>query len=276
VALTGNTVQSTYLDLVQLEKSGAGLPSHAGKEAALYDGSGAQIVGRSAVRHWLDPHPDAAAFAETWEFSTKGTMTQGQLETAGWTFYNCTATVANGLLVLTSTGGVTKASIDVSFSGDFDIVITPYSSLDYLSGVTTTNYYFCGGGGVADYRAGTADVAHYGLAYTNAGGLNVFDRLVTGAFTTLGGTSEADNAYGGNNVVRVYRKSAANEIACAAVGLATNFRLIADDSAPNASGFVQNAAVNDSSTYNKLFLTWYTGSLNAGEKSCFASIRRFQ
>ncbi len=47
-ALTGNTVQSTYLDLVQLGKSGAGLPSHAGKEAALYDGSGAQILGRTA------------------------------------------------------------------------------------------------------------------------------------------------------------------------------------------------------------------------------------
>ena len=73
MALTGNTVQSTYLDLVQLEKSGAGLPSHAGKEAAVYDGSGAQILGRTAVRHWLDPDPDA--IAGTWEFSTTGDMT---------------------------------------------------------------------------------------------------------------------------------------------------------------------------------------------------------
>ena len=124
MALTGNTVQSTYLDLVQLEQSGAGLPSHAGKEAALYDGSGAQIVGRSAVRHWLDPHPDAAAFAETWEFSTTGDMTQGELESAGWVFTNCTGAVSNGALRLVGSGAAKPSAYyptGAGLTGDFDI-----------------------------------------------------------------------------------------------------------------------------------------------------------
>jgi hypothetical protein len=121
MALTGNTVASTYLDLVQLEQSGAGLPSHAGKEAALYDGSGAQIVGRTAIRHWLDPDPDA--IATSYEFSTMGDTAQAALETAGWTFTNCTAEVVGGLLVLTKnvgTGNVVKAETTVSLSGNFD------------------------------------------------------------------------------------------------------------------------------------------------------------
>ena len=129
MALTGNTVQSTYLDLVQLEKSGAGLPSHAGKEAALYDGSGAPIIGRTAVRHWLDPDPDA--ISGTWEFSTYGDKTQGQLEAAGWTFTECTASVTGGQLVIVKTGAyntLAKAELTVSLTGDFAYVVGINSS----------------------------------------------------------------------------------------------------------------------------------------------------
>jgi hypothetical protein len=124
-ALTGNAIKDTYLDVVQLGKSGAGLPSHAGKEAALYDGSGAQILGRTAVRHWLDPHPDAASFDETWEFSATGDMTQAQLEAAGWTFASCTAAVSNGTLWITTGAAANpwaRAYLSTSLSGDFDIV----------------------------------------------------------------------------------------------------------------------------------------------------------
>ena len=125
MALTGNKVKDTYLDLVQLEQSGAGLPSHAGKEAALYDGSGAQIVGRSAVRNWLDPHPDASSFAETFEFSTTGDMNQTALETAGWTFSNCTAAVSGGTLWITASAStISQAYLTVNFAGDFDVVAT--------------------------------------------------------------------------------------------------------------------------------------------------------
>lgn len=149
-ALTGNTPGSTYLDLVQLGKSGAGLPAHAGKEAALYDGSGAQILGRTAVRHWLDPHPDAASFAETWEFSTTGDMTQGQLETAGWTFTNCTGIVSRGMFILTCTSASTKtyASLSTSLSGDFDFIASIATPFNYGSIVASS--WAMGGLGVAD------------------------------------------------------------------------------------------------------------------------------
>ena len=123
MALTGNAVKDTYLDLVQLEQSGAGLPSHAGKEAALYDGSGAQIVGRTAVRHWLDPDPDA--ISGSWEFSTYGDANQATLEAAGWTFSGCSGVVSNGVLILTATGtGRAVAETTVSLSGDFDYVFS--------------------------------------------------------------------------------------------------------------------------------------------------------
>jgi hypothetical protein len=138
-ALTGNAIKDTYLDVVQLGKSGAGLPSHAGKEAALYDGSGAQILGRTAVRHWLNPDPDA--ISGTWEFSTLGDKTQAQLEALGWTFSRCTAVVANGQMVLTSSENSNniRAELVVSLNGDFDYIAStqsypgPSAAYDYIS-----------------------------------------------------------------------------------------------------------------------------------------------
>ena len=275
MALTGNTVQSTYLDLVQLEKSGAGLPSHAGKEAAVYDGSGAQIIGRTAVRHWLDPHPDAAAFAETWEFSTTGAMTQGQLESAGWTFTNCTGVVANGMLILTFTSNaVAMASLAVNFTGDFDVCITPISTMQYFAAGTGFPSSYVGGGGVADYRAGVADVAHYGLVGPNSSQLDAFYRYINGAFTTLGGTEELDGVYV-PNFVRVFRYSSTVEVTGASA-VHPQWNLIADDSSPHTHGFANNASVTDSSTFNKLFLTQTKGNSVTGTKIAFASIRRFQ
>jgi hypothetical protein len=141
-ALTGNAIKDTYLDVVQLGKSGAGLPSHAGKEAALYDGSGAQILGRTAVRHWLDPDPDAIS-ASSWEFSSLGDKTQVQLEALGWAFSNCTAVVSGGAMVITSAGSNNaRAYLTVSLNGDFDYVTTifgyptsPAAQYDYTAGL---------------------------------------------------------------------------------------------------------------------------------------------
>ena len=157
------------MDLVQLEKSGAGLPSHAGKEAALHDGAGNQILGRTAVRHWLDPDPVAAVanagspFAENFEFSTYGDATQAALETAGWTFSNCTASVTNGSLQIVSSGSNDVRAIrTVSLSGDFDFVTrifsvptTPAATYDYTCGIVV---------GIP----GPTDVGHYVLQI-NAG-----------------------------------------------------------------------------------------------------------
>jgi len=276
MALTGNTVQSTYLDLVQLEKSGAGLPSHAGKEAALYDGSGAQIVGRTAQRHWLDPHPDAAAFAETWEFSTTGDMTQGQLETAGWTFTNCTGVVSNGIMWITKANAaslVFYASLDVSYAGDFDIVMTPCAYMGYDAG---TFNRAVGGFGVADYRAGTADKAHYGLIKNNAAAAQIVV-YTDGAYTTMAGATESDNLYGaGLHAVRIWRYSSAVEINGASFNITNAPALIADDSNPNFNGWVTSSPASDASTYNKLFVTATAAVTTDVGTFGVANIRRFQ
>ena len=275
MALTGNTVQSTYLDLVQLEKSGAGLPAHAGKEAAVYDGSGAQILGRSAVRHWLDPHPDAASFAETWEFSTTGNMTQGQLETAGWVFEECTGVVSGGQLVLTATStNILKAYYPTTLAGDFDIAITVSCPVSYITSCTdlSSNAYHIGGGGVADYRLGTSDLAHYGLcqSYRGTGG---FNRLITGAFTTLGGTAETDTVPC-CNIVRCYRYSGTLEV-CGGSSFGPTF-FIADSPNPDFDGFTQSGNVACANTVNYIFLAVDLGGSTNGAKYAFQSIRRFQ
>ena len=269
MALTGNTVQSTYLDLVQLEKSGAGLPSHAGKEAALYDGSGAQILGRTAVRHWLDPHPDAAAFAETWEFSTKGTMTQGQLETAGWTFSGCTASVSGGILWLTSAAdwAYSTASLVVSLSGDFDIVIFPTTTADYeLSNADNT--YYIGGGGVADT---VGDACHH--AYTQTvNGYGRVNTIKTGTYSTLSGTAATANVYAAF-CTRISRVSGTIYL-CGGQGFPSS-RIIPDDITPANDGWTSPASVDDSTTFNRVFLSTAGGASKAA-KCGFYFLRRFQ
>ena len=273
MALTGNTVQSTYLDLVQLEQSGAGLPSHAGKEAALYDGSGAQILGRSAVRHWLDPHPDAASFAETWEFSTTGDMTQGQLETAGWTFTNCTAEVAHGVLWVTaSSAAIVKASIDVNFTGDFDFVITPMQPSGYGVVPVEANIHAWGGGGVGDT---TNNVAHY-LYGAAENGRPRIEHFYSGAYTTLGGTQQPWNIYGMPLFLRVWRVSAAVNCRGGIYGLSA---LQEDETAPQTHGwsFINGpATVSDSNAFDKLFLTATDVAAQSGSTFGIQSIMRFQ
>ena len=143
MALKGSDISATYQDWVHVNKAGAGLADHAGAEAALYldDGAGGvdQICGRTAVRHWLDPDPDA--IAGTWEFSTYGNATQAALETAGWTFTNCTASATRGVLEIVSAGSNNvRAGIVVNLAGDFDYVTrflskttTPAAQYDYIS-----------------------------------------------------------------------------------------------------------------------------------------------
>jgi hypothetical protein len=208
MALTGNTVASTYLDLVQLEQSGAGLPSHAGKEAALYDGSGAAILGRTAVRHWLDPDPDAVA--GTWEFSTYGDAAQAALETAGFTFSGCTAEVANGLLIITKTAAyntVASATLSVSLSGDFDYVIgfvAPKVAQIIRSGYKT-NY----GAFVAD-SGGGANTAHgvtVGYSTSNGTAGYQYRSLANSTYADFNGGSAATGALSNPSTVRLSRVS---------------------------------------------------------------------
>lgn len=278
-ALTGNAVKDTYLDLVQLGKSGAGLPAHAGKEAALYDGSGAQILGRTAVRHWLDPHPDAASFDETWEFSTKGTMTQGQLETAGWTFENCTAAVTGGVLILTADGnGFVRASLSVSFSGDFDVWVTPAMPLSYQSTANPHNTAsgYVSGLGVADYRPGTADLAHYVSLLRPNGTILTDSFFSNGAWTTLGGSADTDNIYSASVVMRSWRDDGTLYCCSAQLGDPPMMVLWENPIVPYQEGWTRKTGISDSSTYNKLFFILENGTTGAGARTAIASIRRFQ
>lgn len=98
-------VDESYKDVVQLEQSGAGLPSAVGENARLYDGDGNPIIFRTARPHTLDVCPVAAAKGLDGTFEWETDMTKAQLETAGWTFNSNIqfAFTKNGLLYLYST-----------------------------------------------------------------------------------------------------------------------------------------------------------------------------
>jgi len=267
MALTGQTVQASYLDLVQLEKSGAGLPSHAGKEAALYDGSGAQIIGRTAQRHWLDPHPDAAAFSETWEFSTTGDMNQAALETAGWTFTNCSGLVANGLLQLTATSAaVAYASLVVSLTGDFDFVAAPVYPYGYAANPITA--YWLGGVCVGDSSGDTFQGSF--IANVTQGYL---EKVHTGTLSTLAGTNVELVTYAPVHQVRVLRISGNVRMTGSAM---TSPGIRIDDSSPINVGWAADTVVADAATFNRIILPVTTGTSPNGSKMNYYFLRRFQ
>ena len=275
MALKGADISATYQDWVHVNKAGAGLADHLGAEAALYldDGAGGvdQICGRTAVRHWLDPHPDAAAFAETWEFSTKGTMTQGALETAGWTFENCTASVSNGALWLSAPTGtaIARASIAVSLDGDFDFTFVPcygdrYSDLVYVNSLL-------GFGGVGDT---VSDVAHYlGSSTVNPRARTVTQ--INGTWAGLAGTGANLENYSNPVICRISRVSGTVYLSGGNPWPSSLTRN--DDPATTNSGWYRTQ-VSDATTFNKFFLTPNLGAVSSGSaKRCgFLYIRRFQ
>ena len=236
-ALTGNTVQSTYLDLVQLGKSGAGLPSHAGKEAAVYDGSGAQILGRTAVRNWLDPDP--GAIAGTWEFSTYGDATQAQLETAGWTFSNCTASVANGLLQLVSGGSANvRAETTVSLAGDFD-----YTSRILGIPTSTAGQYDY----VSSLRVGIPDGVGHSISQVYSGNL-IGDRLLAGNYNDNPASGTAINTvFVDDMLLRISRFSGT---VSATVGRSSFVFNLGTANPPG--GYWGGATASDSSTFTRV------------------------
>jgi len=268
MALTGNTVQSTYLDLCQLEKGGAGLPSHAGKEAALYDGSGAQILGRTAVRNWLDPDPDA--IAGTWEFSTYGDATQGELETAGWTFTNFTAKVVNGLMVLTKTAAydtLAKAELTVSLSGDFDYVVgwqAPTVSQTIRSGNLTQYGLF-----VAD-SSGSAHGACVGL---DEAGRYEWRLMKAATYANLnGGTASNGDIFTSCPVMRVFKKSGTVTLL-----VGDSMASLYDNSGDLSTwgwGCVPSTQA-DASTFNKLILVDDAGGKTYPQSHGYAFVRKY-
>lgn len=128
MSLTGQTVKDSYLDLVQLEQSGAGLPSSVGENARLYDGDGNPIVFRTARPHVYDVDSIASTYSGgsgTFEWETD--KTKSQLESDGWVFVDTGVTdaqVVDGVLYIdTATSsignGYPLAMFPLALSGDF-------------------------------------------------------------------------------------------------------------------------------------------------------------
>jgi hypothetical protein len=276
MALTGNTVQSTYLDLVQLEQSGAGLPSHAGKEAALYDGSGAQILGRSAVRHWLDPHPDAASFAETWEFSTTGDMNQAALESAGWTFSDCTAAVSGGTLWITTAASASPWSrayyaTTSDMSGDFDLIFELVGCQPGQLGVSegTNNHIGTAGVGVNGDPGILQQI--YLLYGADRHSAKIYH---TGTWTVGGGTGGTSQTFFyPSRYFRISRSSGTIYLYAGAGFPASDNSFLSD------IGWRVGGSVAESSTYDRIHVSnWVAANADNESSATFGvrSIRRFQ
>ena len=269
MALTGNTVQSTYLDLVQLEKSGAGLPSHAGKEAALYDGSGAPIVGRTAVRHWLDPDPDA--ISGSFEFSTMGDMTQGELESAGWTFTECTASVTGGQLVIVKTGAYNtfaKAEITVSLTGDFAYVVGIHDNIMDTISQTGDN---TGWGIYAADSSGSANGLCLGATSSATSNL----RGYKGSTYANLGSGSIWGPIGVNNTVTYLSLGRNSGTVFFGGGFALS-KLLTGAGAPGTTGGWYGTTTADASTFNKLILTGSeVGKEYPNGKRAYSFIRRY-
>lgn len=270
MALTGNTVQSTYLDLVQLEKSGAGLPSHAGKQAALYDGGGNQILGRTAQPSWLDPHPDAASFAETFEFSTMGDKTQGELEALGWTFNDCTGKVENGFMELTATSiqVTARAYLTVNLTGDF--VFTS----SCVPGHHIFNSKNADGGLAIFGTFGVGDTVNNVAHYCSLRGSN--DKKRNWNFTsgtwTGGGGSDVQQALNANQVEWLLRRSSGTVFLTGGAGGEV---VVGNWTNPANLGWSGHTSASDANTFDRLFLGFSNTGPTIGDKAYFRFLRRF-
>jgi len=273
MALTGNTVQSTYLDLVQLEKSGAGLPSHAGKQAALYDGGGNQILGRTAQPSWLDPHPDAASFDETFEFSTYGDANQAALESDGWTFENCTGEVAGGVFWLTATStSIPRAYRTVSLTGNFDFTVS--SVYDYDYGGLKPASYVRGGLIIGD---SVSDVA-YAVVLGSNGAVGRFEYFIGSKWSDYsGGTSGVGAYHDLANTGRLYRTSGTVYVTS---GPDWPYSVLQanEGGSPPVRGWASDFNGADATTFNRLGVfcrSNSTATVSSGCRFGFRFVRRF-
>ena len=266
MALRGANISANFDDVVHVNQSGAGLADHAGAEAALYvdDGAGGvdQICGRTAVRHWLDPDPDA--ISGSYEFSTMGDMDQTALETAGWTFENCTGAVTGGLLVLTASGASNprRAYRTVSLSGDF---FYTYSTALPMSGPCPDYSY----GGIMVGANGGEGHSH---SIATVGIDSRTHLYYGGTWASLSGTSNAGSCEFGPLVGALARFSGTLS---AGVGPANMCFYNAAIPAATA-GWQPNANTNTATTLDRLgFIMGQDGAATAGEKMAFRFLRRY-
>ena len=266
MALKGSDISATYQDWVHVNKAGAGLADHAGAEAALYldDGAGGvdQICGRTAVRHWLDPDPDT--IAGTWEFSTYGDANQAALESAGWTFTNCTGAVDRGLLVLTSTGSEDiRADITVSLTGDYDFVFklmtpsitTVAAQYDYIAG----------------FMVGIPEGVGHNIVMVQNGGEFIPGATVNDAYDTAPNSGTTTNVIiNSNGLMRLARYSGtAYAVACFSSDYAAHV-----GNACYTNGYWVGQSGAESDTLTKL--CFFGDAATSGHKYAVPFIRRYK
>ena len=276
----GGTVSSGVVQL----SGGLAYPGSLAGEAALYDQNGQQILGRTAIRHWLDPHPDAASFDETWEFSTTGDMTQGQLEAAGWAFENCTAEVSGGVLWLTATTNLAppRAYLVVNLTGDYDICVTGVNNYRYNPGPYESAGADCNCGiGIGRYESGVTDLMHY-IKFGMVNGGTLSDNFyANGAWTSpYGGVSDADQLYTrGDIIARAVRYSGILAIVSGGVAnvMCPQFVLNANSQTYlHGMGWTRKTWIADTTTFNRLALIPSEDiSVGVGTIWGVASVRRF-
>jgi hypothetical protein len=173
-----------------------------------------------------------------------------------------------------------KASLDVSFSGDFDVVVTPGTLCDYVAGGNySLSFGIFAGLGVADYRAGTADLAHYVVLYKYNGATMTDKFYIGGTWTAHGSTSDdSDAVYGSTGICRMVRSSGSLKGCAAGLSSGLGGALVVDAfAALSMSGFTNKTGTSDSSTFNKLFIPFdYNDSPSTSAVYPIASLRRFK
>lgn len=275
MALTGNAVKDTYLDLVQLEQSGAGLPSHAGQGAALYDGAGNRILARTGQPHWLDPHPDAASSSDTFEFGSMLDKNQATLEGEGWTFQNCTGKVENGVLELTCTVATTqcRAYRTVSLTGDFLFVAAvtmPFWKYNQCGSDTVLQYH--GGFGFGDT---VNDTIMYAIM-SNSNSQRYNRNYTAGTWTGHGGGLGQQGLYPTEPSNMIYRNSGTFYLTA---GAGPNNVPVDHSTAnlnPTSHGWSTPTSSADANTYDRMAVLFSNTAPGVGDKVFCRYIRRFK
>ena len=265
MALTGNKVKDTYLDLVQLEQSGAGLPSHAGENARLYDGDGNLIVARTNAHDRNDHYPQVIADG-TFEWLTD--MNQAELVTAGWVFpTGVVASAANGFLYLEFThAGVSWGQGDAGVLAyyDFDTPLstgvfwvdvgvgTPHYPLDVDRKIARNNR---AGVGLADTV--TNDSWFGGIVQTSTS--MQFKRYTTmGVYSTFAsGTPDIDSLDGYTALLGLTADGTNVKVGCGPRSWCSIYATTAESGGigmSNTNGFIDVTAIADTSTFNRMII----------------------
>ena len=283
--LTGTNISDTYKDVVQLEQSGSGLPSHGGAPAALYDGDGNLVNAHLGVHAFgLDPDPISSAQSDTLEPMVERSMTQGELESAGWTFVSCSAEVSGGILWVKPSAQNFYAYLTVSLDDDFVYHLCPFTCYRGATTLPMSATTLPDGRSPGLFVADTVGDVYHSMEIVFIGLYARINENINGTFSTLTkGTTGADSygdVQGGglvsltlqrfNGTVYLSKTMTASPIFRA--NISANNEIYMDTNA----GLVSNAAsVADSSTFNRVGLIGQGAYYGGKEVYGFLFFRRY-